>query len=553
MKKPEKQKGTPKPPRKGTPEKPKTTPRIFPDEIEQKLIAARAFWIGEKGLLKESWEKKREALVLAFEIGKIIHDIPKQYNKRAVKTLADEWHCSEQTVYNYDHLYCGCLFESNIKNFPEITREYFQALGSSIRWVDDFFGYAVHLHILLNPAYKPPSKFGKRKVDPDRVLDIGKLVKDTRQVAIDDLKAEHLLGSWRREPSNKDGGISFVFPADETNSEKGVELRKLCGLLLHEVGLMVGNKVEPVKFKDFEDIKDDIFGSDDPKANYKGLTAKLLIHIREKRRRQKRQTSNTPLLLDESVKARVHCGESEEVLLDRSRFPERSVDVVITDPPYSEEYYKAWRRLSAIDHYAKKTIAEQAEVIFQVAKLIVEKRIARESFMWFSFCPIDVVHRFLPPLLQAFQKVPHISQVLVWDKMELVKVGGHQMFAKQQEAILYINCGDRALATTTDANGKKRNLHSPLMQYRVTRKDSENPSWKPPALLRKLVTLATGESQKPEKRNQVVLDPFGGSGSTAVAAIECGREYRLIECFKTQYDECLASVTDALKKAGRLN
>ena len=521
----------------------------FPAEIEKKIEEAKSLRIQEQALLEESRKADRSAMLLAFSVGRIIHETPRKYQKGVVKTLAREWRCSTQTVYNYDHLFCGVLYESNINRFPEITRKYFQALGSSIRWYDDFFGYAVHLQLLLTPAYQPSDDPGERKVDHQRVLEIGKLVKHTRQVATEDLKAGGLLNSWRRV-DGEGGGIGFLFPAEETNSEKGVGLRRLCGLLLHEVGLLVGNKVGTVKFKDFEDIKDEILGLGDPNIKFAKLTAKLLIIHRERHRRVKKANTGTQPTLAKTVADRVFHGRCQDVLSDRTLFPERSVDAVVTDPPYSDEYYESWKKWTRVDHDAEKTVAKEADLVGKVARLLVERKIIREQFVWFNFCPLDVVHIFLPPILRAFSGVPHIHQVLAWDKMELPKMGGHQLFGRQVEAVIYVNVGERPLAMTKRDDGKQRLLHSSLLQFHVEKKNEDNIFWKPLSVLKHLITLATGEGQSLEKCNQVILDPFAGSGSTGVAAIECGREYRLIESHEKQYGDCRASVLLAMKAVG---
>ena len=135
--------------------------------------------------------------------------------------------------------------------------------------------------------------------------------------------------------------------------------------------------------------------------------------------------------------------------------------------------------------------------------------------------------------------------------MELPKMGGHQLFGRQVEAIIYVNVGDRPLAMTRLEGGRVRLLYSSLMQFHVERKGEDNVFWKPVSVLKHLITLATGFSQSPRNQNQVILDPFAGSGSTGVAAIECGREFRLIESHPKQHAECRASVIVALKAAGR--
>ena len=540
-----------KPNKKDAPKTPRKVAKSFPPDVQRELDEAIRLREQEQGLLKDAEKVNRAAMLLAFSIGRIIHETPKEHSKGVVKSLAKKWHCSGQTVYNYEHLFCGAIYESNIVQFPNITRKYFQALGSSIRWADDFFGYLVHLQLMLKPAYLPSDDGDDPKVDHQRVLDIGQLVKDTRNVAVDDFKAGHLLNSWRREPDDEHGNPRFLFPVVEADSKMAIELRKLCGSLLHEVGLLLEGKFGTVKFQGFEDTKNKLYGSDTPDANFKSLTAKTILTRRLRVRRTEEAFTGTPPQVDKAVDTRVHHGSCEDVLSDRRLFAERSVDAVITDPPYSDEWYEAWKKWTKVDHDAEKTVAGQAELVGRVARLLVERRIAREQFSWFSFCPLDLVHMFLPPLLRAFEGKIAVYQVLAWDKGEVAKVGPTRYFGRQAEAVLYFNVGTRPLAMLKRDDDDPRLLHSSLLPFHVERKDRDNVFWKPVSVLKHLITLATGEGQSPKECNQVILDPFAGSGSTGVAAIECGREFRLIESHDWQHDQCRASVIEALKDAGR--
>ena len=164
--------------------------------------------------------------------------------------------------------------------------------------------------------------------------------------------------------------------------------------------------------------------------------------------------------------------------------------------------------------------------------------------MWFSFWPIDLVHDLLPPLLKVFEGTNLINQVLVWDKKLAPKVGGGRIFARRAEAIIYINVGDKPLASWRDKR-KTRYLHGSIFEY-APDKMGKNSYWKPVALIKHLIELST----YPEKADrQVVLDMFAGAGSTGVAAVELGRDFRLIESHRGQYDLALANVLEALEMA----
>ena len=161
-----------------------------------------------------------------------------------------------------------------------------------------------------------------------------------------------------------------------------------------------------------------------------------------------------------------------------------------------------------------------------------------ERFAWYSFCPLNAVSIFLPPLLEVFQKhrkdCPY--DVLVWDKQLPPKAGGDVHFSLDAEAILYFSI-DRPLATTTLA-GKKTKLQS-----RIIREMPVEGFWKPPGLMAQLIHLST-HSEK-----EVVLDPFCGNGSTGIGAMLAGREFRLVESNAERYKVAEANILGALKTA----
>jgi DNA modification methylase len=221
----------------------------------------------------------------------------------------------------------------------------------------------------------------------------------------------------------------------------------------------------------------------------------------------------------------------------------KSIDAVITDPPYVN--YDAWRDHTEVHHDAEPTIEQQADVLYDLAYRLCERDLIKDKFMLFSFCPLDLVHQFLPAFLEPFKDscsdVKH--QVLVWDKETAPKVGGHRTFGRQAEAIIYINVGDRPLPSI---NGKS--LHSSLMHFSVKQTEKRNGHWKPLGLLKHLIQLATGEQDNPQANNQLILDPFSGSGGLGVAAIECQRRFLLIDSHQSQYAEAKANIAAKLKK-----
>jgi site-specific DNA-methyltransferase (adenine-specific) len=72
----------------------------------------------------------------------------------------------------------------------------------------------------------------------------------------------------------------------------------------------------------------------------------------------------------------------------------------------------------------------------------------------------------------------------------------------------------------------------------------EHPTQKPVQLLRLLIELIT-------EPNMIILDPFAGSGSLAVAAYDINRDYICIEIDKEYYKNILKRVNNHTKQ-GRI-
>ena len=106
------------------------------------------------------------------------------------------------------------------------------------------------------------------------------------------------------------------------------------------------------------------------------------------------------------------------------------------------------------------------------------------------------------------------SALLIWLKNHLVV--GRKDYHPQHELILYGWYGTHAFFGEHDKSA---------LFYPKPAKSVLHPTMKPPALLRRLIY----HSSRP---GEIVLDPFGGSGSTLIACEHLGRR-----CFMIEQDE----------------
>ncbi|MCA9624335.1 MAG: site-specific DNA-methyltransferase [Myxococcales bacterium] len=201
------------------------------------------------------------------------------------------------------------------------------------------------------------------------------------------------------------------------------------------------------------------------------------------------------------LKYRLNQGDAVEWL---RRLPDASVDLVVTDPPYeSLEKHRAVGTTTRLKH--SKASSNDWFKIFPNARfeeLFGEiHRVLKKNTHFYLFCdqetmfvakPIgeEVGFRFWKPL--------------VWDK-EKMGMGYH--YRARYELILFFEKGKRKL----------NNLGIPdiLSAPRIHR---GYPTEKPSSVARTLIEQST-------QPGAFVIDPFMGSGSTGVAAIEAGRHF----------------------------
>jgi DNA modification methylase len=121
----------------------------------------------------------------------------------------------------------------------------------------------------------------------------------------------------------------------------------------------------------------------------------------------------------------------------------------------------------------------------------------------------------LRELLNAFEDVGYTkSAILIWIKNHIVI--GRKDYHPQHELIIYGWYGTHLYFGNTDKT---------TLFYPKPNKNSLHPTMKPPSLLRRLLYHST-------KPGDIVLDPFGGSGSTLIACEHLGRK-----CLMIEYDE----------------
>jgi site-specific DNA-methyltransferase (adenine-specific) len=217
--------------------------------------------------------------------------------------------------------------------------------------------------------------------------------------------------------------------------------------------------------------------------------------------------------------ATLHLGDCMEVL---ATIKAMTVDAIVTDPPYSTPTVasfgrKVVRRLSdlAIQEFYFAEVKKQAS------------RILKESAPVLVFCD-DAYYPVLFSLFYEWQQ----TNLLIWDKG---KFGMGNPFRRQHELIFYANRTGITLQDETSAIPT-------VMRHGLTK--AFHGAEKPVELLERLIAGLT-------PKDGVVLDPFMGSASTGVAAIQAGRKFVGVE-MDPEYFDIACDRINATYAQGRL-
>jgi site-specific DNA-methyltransferase (adenine-specific) len=202
---------------------------------------------------------------------------------------------------------------------------------------------------------------------------------------------------------------------------------------------------------------------------------------------------------------------NEDCLVGMKGIPDNSIDLVITDPPYKlnkttgglsiTKFNEKWQgNLKASDKNAN--IMNDIKFSDWLPDVY---RVLKEN----SHCYIWINDKNLSDLQNEAEKVGfRLHNILVWKKNNCTP---NKWYMKNCEFILFLhkgksfpihNLGDAQFFDCQNINGK----------------DKLHPTQKPIDYLERLIINSSNE-------NEIVFDPFMGSGTTAVACINTNRNF----------------------------
>ena len=186
--------------------------------------------------------------------------------------------------------------------------------------------------------------------------------------------------------------------------------------------------------------------------------------------------------------------------------PNLPVDLIITDPPYLINYRS--NRRQVLDRFDYIQNDSNRDMVVGSIKPMVD--LLKDGSAIYMFCSWHHVDIFK----QEIEKYLTLKNIIVWQKNNHGTGDLDGSYAPIHELILFAVKGRHKLRGTR---------HPDVIKCgKVNSSDLLHPTEKPIPLLELLVRASSDDGD-------TILDPFAGSGTTAIACLNTNRNYILIE------------------------
>lgn len=223
-------------------------------------------------------------------------------------------------------------------------------------------------------------------------------------------------------------------------------------------------------------------------------------------------------------RARLILGDCRDVLPGLGK-----VDAVVTDPPYvlsdsgpGESHFGM--SLNKFDGEDYKAIVSGFDVdgVFGALEAVCQ------PFNLFCFCS----NKQISKIMAYHEARGRATTLLVWHKVNAAPFANGVW---RGDIEYCIHAKDSGAVFIGNAQEKKKVSEFPLVQ------DEAHPTVKPLGLMRKYVGICSHEGQ-------TILDPFMGSGTTGVAAVQMGRDFIGIEREERYFDIACRRIEQAQRQ-----
>ncbi|RCX22935.1 site-specific DNA-methyltransferase (adenine-specific) [Fontibacillus phaseoli] len=198
---------------------------------------------------------------------------------------------------------------------------------------------------------------------------------------------------------------------------------------------------------------------------------------------------------------------NEDCIVGMRRIPDKSVDLIVTDPPYLMNYRSNRRTATEKFRHLENDVDAHGLIADYIAECY---RILKDDTAIYMFCSWHHIDFFKI----EFEKHFKLKNLIVWNKNVHGTGDLKGSYGPKHELILFGHKGRSLL--------REKRLPDVIDCAKVPAARLTHPTEKPVELLKTLVT----NSSDPDA---VVFDGFAGTGSLPQACLETGRNYMAFE------------------------
>jgi site-specific DNA-methyltransferase (adenine-specific) len=209
----------------------------------------------------------------------------------------------------------------------------------------------------------------------------------------------------------------------------------------------------------------------------------------------------------------IYLGDCLELM---KQIPDKSIDCVITDPPY--ELTNGGSGISCLKSIGKISNGlADIENGFDIGLAFSEFKRVLKTFNCFVFCSNKQVSK----IMSWGEQNGYYTTCLVWHKYNATPFC-NGVWKSDIEFIIHIREKGATFKGNAEVKSKVSTLPIETSKY-------GHPTEKPVKLISKYIQIGTNE-------NDLILDPFLGSGTTAIACYDLKRRYIGIEKCESYYN-----------------
>lgn len=247
---------------------------------------------------------------------------------------------------------------------------------------------------------------------------------------------------------------------------------------------------------------------------------------------------------------RLICGDSTKQEYINALMDGEAADLLVTDPPYNVDYSEKNEALNRADggkriqrDIVSDKMDEEAFVSFLMAAFKNANSVMRAGaafYVWFADNHFTEVWKSL------MSNQLNVKQQLIWNKNNLIlgrldyqmkhepclygwKDGAAHYFVDKRNLVTVIedkkdleNMSKQEMKDLLEKIFLKQELPSTVIDCDKPQRSADHPTMKPIPLMGRLIANSS-------RRKDIVLDLFGGSGTTLIAAEQLGRKCRMVE------------------------